>query len=119
VLARSHEYGRAFAVLAIPAALAIITLLTARNFYPEPIHFEKKSAELTSKGLPRIFWIYLLAAGLLAAGFVDFPLMAYHFQKDSLASQPMIPVLYAVAMGLEAIAALVFGKLFDRIGMNA
>jgi predicted MFS family arabinose efflux permease len=119
VLASSHEYARAFAMLAIPAALAVATLLTARNFYPQPIHFEKQAAELTSRGLPRIFWIYVVAAGLLAAGFVDFPLMAYHFQKDSLASQPMIPILYAVAMGLEAVTALLFGKLFDRIGITA
>lgn len=119
VLAKSHDYARAFAVLAIPAALAIVTLLTARSVYPEPIHFEKKAAELTSQGLSRTFWIYVVAAGLLAAGFVDFPLMAYHFQKDSLASQAMIPIFYAVAMGLEAITALLFGKLFDRIGITA
>ena len=119
VLARWHEYPRAFAILAIPAAFAIVTLLTARRFYPQPIHFEKKAVELTSRGLPRIFWIYVVAAGLLAAGFVDFPLMAYHFQKDSLATQATIPVLYAVAMGLEAVTALLFGKLFDRIGITA
>lgn len=119
VLATSHNYARAFAVLAIPAALAIVTLLTARSMYPQPIEFEKKGAEITSQGLSQTFWIYVVAAGLLAAGFVDFPLMAYHFQKDSLASQAMIPVLYAVAMGLEAITALIFGKLFDRIGITA
>ena len=119
VLASSHEYARAFAMLAIPAALAIVTLLTARSVYPTPIHFEKKSTELTSSGLPRVFWIYLIAAGLLAAGFVDFPLIAYHFQKDALASPAMIPIFYAVAMGLEAVTALIFGKLFDRIGITA
>lgn len=119
VLAESHEYQRAFAILAIPAALAIVTLFTARAVYPDPIRFEPKSAALTTSGLSRVFWIYVAAAGLLAAGFIDFPLMAYHFQKESLASTAMIPIFYAVAQGIEAITALVFGRMFDRIGINA
>jgi MFS family permease len=94
-------------------------LLTARSVYPDPIQFEKKSAELKTAGLPPAFWIYITATGLLAAGFVDFPLMSYHFQKEALISQPTIPIFYAVANGIEAITALVFGKLFDRIGIKA
>lgn len=119
VLAESHEYPRAFAILAIPAVLAIVTLLTARSVYPNPIQFEKKSPELAASGLPRAFWFYVVAAGLLAAGFVDFPLISYHFQKESLMSPATIPVFYAVAMGIEAIMALVSGKLYDKIGINA
>jgi MFS family permease len=119
VLAKSHDYHLAFAILAIPAGLAVVTLLTARSVYPDPIQFEKKSAELKTAGLPPTFWIYITATGLLAAGFVDFPLMSYHFQKEALISQPTIPIFYAVANGIEAIAALVFGKLFDRIGISA
>ena len=48
VLAESHHYARAFAMLAIPAGLAIVTLLTARSLYPNPIEFEKKAAEMTA-----------------------------------------------------------------------
>lgn len=119
VLAESHDYRRAFAILAIPAALAIVTLLTARRVYPNPIQFEKKAPDMTTTGLPRTFWMYVAAAGLLAAGFVDFPLISYHFRSESLTSQAMIPIFYSVAMGIEAITALVFGKLFDRIGIHA
>ena len=61
----------------------------------------------------------MAAAGLLAAGFVDFPLIAFHFQKTSLATPGEIPVFYAVAMGVEALTALLFGKLFDHIGIGA
>ena len=119
VLATSHEYWRAFAVLAIPAGLAIATLLTARSVFPNPIAFEKKSTGLATAGLSRTFWIYVIAAGLLAAGFVDFPLMSYHFQADRLTTQTMIPILYAISNGIEGLAALVFGKLFDKIGIGA
>jgi MFS family permease len=44
--------------------------------------------------------------------------MAYHFKKVSVASDNWIPLFYAVAMGVDALAALFFGRLFDRIGIS-
>src|SRR5213078_3044053 len=70
------------------------------------------------KDLPNVFWIYVGAAGLLALGFVDFPLLAYHFQKNSLTKPEVIPLLYAGAMGVNGLTALVFGTLFDRYGIQ-
>src|SRR5262249_39590159 len=58
------------------------------------------------------------AAGLLALGFVDFPLLAFHFQKNSLTSPELVPLLYAGAMGLNGLTAFVFGRLFDRFGIQ-
>jgi MFS family permease len=92
------------------------------KFYPDPARFEEpKAAGITTsglpRGLPRAFWIYMAAAGLLAAGFVDFPLIAFHFNTTALAPPAEIPLFYAAAMGVEALAALFFGKLFDRVGM--
>lgn len=54
----------------------------------------------------------------IAAGFADFPLIAYHFQKTALVSPEMIPIFYAVTMGVDAVAALVFGRLFDKVGIS-
>jgi hypothetical protein len=54
---------------------------------------------------------------MLACGFVDFPLLAYHFQKTALMRPAVIPVLYAGAMGVNGLTALVFGRLFDRYGI--
>jgi MFS family permease len=119
VLAKSHQhYTRAYAVLALPACLALVSLFTAMKFYPDPSRFEEpKAPGITTSGLPRAFWIYMAAAGLLAAGFVDFPLIAFHFNTTALAPPSEIPLFYAAAMGVEALAALFFGKLFDRVGM--
>src|SRR6185295_7787449 len=68
--------------------------------------------------LPKVFWIYVAAAGLLALGFVDFPLLAFHFQKNSLAQPAVIPLLYAGAMGVNGLTALIFGRMFDRYGIQ-
>ncbi len=50
---------------------------------------------------------------LMGAGFADYPLIAFHFEKTSQVSTEMIPVMYAVAMGVDALAALLMGWLYD------
>ncbi|MBI2935377.1 MAG: MFS transporter [Chloroflexi bacterium] len=72
-----------------------------------------------SSGLPRLFWVYLAAASLIAAGYADFPLAAFHFEKESVVSANWIPVFYAIAMGVDGVSALAFGRLFDRIGISS
>ena len=111
-------YKASFGILLIPALLAISVLLTARHLYPKPRDLETSEVTLETKGFHPVFWIYLSAVALVAAGYVDFPLMAYHFKKSSIASDNWIPVLYAIAMGIDALAALLFGRLFDRKGIS-
>jgi len=71
-----------------------------------------------TKGLPSVFWIYLAGAALVAAGFADFPLIAYHFAKASTVPKNVIPIAYAVAMAVSGTGSLVFGRLFDRFGVG-
>jgi len=118
VLYLKKGYQTSFATLLIPAGLALGVLITARILYPRPRDFEMTSIKIDSKGFPKIFWLYLLGIVLIAAGYVDFPLIAYHFKKLSIASDNWIPIFYAVAMGIDAISALIFGRLFDRIGIS-
>ena len=112
------SYRMGFAVLLIPALLALATLLIARFLYPRPHDLEISLPALKAKGFSRSYWIYVLGVGLIAAGYADFPLIAYHFEKLSTVSKSWIPVFYSVAMASDAIAALVFGRLFDRSGIS-
>jgi len=118
VLYSKGSYQTGFAVLLVPALLALSVLLAARLLYPRPRDLETIFPELETKGFSRKFWLYLVAASLVGAGYVDFPLIAYHFEKASVVSDNWIPVFYAVAMGVDALAALLFGYLFDRIGFS-
>jgi len=79
ILALRHDYRLAFAALAIPAAITLALLVAARVLYPRPEELEAKHEDerLEGKGVPRRFWIYLVGAGFAAAGFADFPLIAY------------------------------------------
>ena len=111
-------YKTSFGILLIPAILALSVLLVARHLYPRPRDLEPETVPVETKGFPRVFWIYLAAIALIAAGYVDFPLIAYHFKKISIASDNWIPIFYAIAMGVDALAALLFGRLFDRMGVS-
>lgn len=111
-------YREAFGILLIPAILAISILLVAKKLYPTPRDLEIKKIQIETKGLNRVYWIYLVAVGLNGAGYADFPLIAYHFKKVATVSQQWIPVFYAVAMGVDALAALFFGYLYDRKGLS-
>ena len=111
-------YRTSFVTLLVPAFMAISVLVTARWLYPQPRNLEVAQPELETKGFPKKFWLYLTAVALIAAGYADFPLIAYHFKKVSIVSDTWIPVFYAIAMGVDAIAALLFGYLFDRKGIS-
>jgi len=97
--------------------LTIGVLLFSRFLYPHPRDLEATTPELETKGLTRVYWIYLAAMALNAAGYADFPLIAYHFKKTSIVSENWVPIFYSVAMGVDAVAALIFGRLFDRKGI--
>jgi predicted MFS family arabinose efflux permease len=111
-------YRSGFAVLLVPALAALGLLLAAWRLYPQPRHFEDHDGPRTADAerLPRAFWIYIGAVALVAAGYADFPLIAYHFGRRGVLSPTWIPLSYALAMGVDALAALLFGALFDRRG---
>jgi MFS family permease len=118
VLYFNGGYRISFAILLIPALLALAVLLVARALYPHPRDLEVPSVELNTKKFSRVFWLYLAAVSLIAAGYVDFPLISYHFERLSVVPKVWVPVFYAVAMGVDALAALLFGRLFDRVGLS-
>ena len=112
------SYQTGFAFLLVPAVLTIGVLIAARMLYPHPKDLEATLPELETKGFRSIFWIYLAAMALNAAGYADFPLIGYHFQKTSSVPENWVPIFYSVAMGVAAITALISGRLFDRKGIQ-
>jgi MFS family permease len=118
VLVAQGEYRWGFAVLVIPALIALAVLTLARFLYPHPGELEPTAPALSPAGLPRAYWWYLGAVALVGAGFADFPLIAFHFERTATVPTLWIPTLYAVAMGVDALAAVVFGRLYDRLGLR-
>ncbi len=103
-------------VLFIPTILCIAFLAFARTEFPKPEIFEAKREE---EKLSRTFWLYTLFVFVAMAGFVNFQIISYHFKVQSILSDALIPAFYAVAMGVDALAALIIGKLYDKIGFTS
>jgi MFS family permease len=113
-------YQHAFAFLLIPALLCLGAVTAARIRYPRPHELEaRQPVKLETKGFSKTYWLYVVAGALIAAGFADFSLVAFHFQKAGTVEQSLVPVFYSTAMVTSAVAALIFGKLLDKIGLPA
>jgi len=108
-------YRSGFGVLIVPAILTLATLSIAavagRNVVP-PLEDESAPPVRDWAAFRR----YAIGGALLAAGFVDFALIAFRFQRDNIAGVAAISVLFAVAMGVSAVASPILGWLFDRAG---
>jgi MFS family permease len=118
VLYFGGDYRIGFTALLLPALIALAVLTVAWRLYPHPQDLESAAPQLSPVGQSRIFWMYLAAVAFIAAGFADFPLIAFHFRKAATVPEMWIPTFYAVAMGVDALAAIIFGRLYDRLGLK-
>jgi MFS family permease len=117
VLSWEASYRVAFAVLLVPAVINLSLVLLARVLYPTPQDLAGPTHVRTESGLPVVFWIYLIGAALVAAGFADYPLIAFHFSRTGAVPGEWIAIFYAVAMAVSGTGSLVLGRLFDRFGL--
>ncbi len=119
VLYFGNGYRRGFAVLLLPAAAALSMLLLARFEFPRPRDFDLSPPPLETAGFAPLFRIYLLAVAFIAAGYADFPLIAYRFASAKIMPVAFVPLLFALANGIDGAAGLLLGRLYDRIGIKA
>lgn len=112
-------YRHAFAWLLLPALAAMTTLLIARVRYPQPQEMDAHAAiPPQDPNAIRELKIFLIATALIAAGYADFALIAFHFSTDHVLPNDAIPILYSLASLAGGGAALILGKLFDRRGLS-
>ncbi len=118
---RSHaSYSDGFTLLWIPALLTLAVLGVARRKVPLPQKLEAPEGAMrrdVQGKLSRVFWLYSVFTLFSVAGFANFQLISYHVKVQSIIPDAQIPIIYAIAMGVDALAALLVGKTYDRIGL--
>jgi MFS family permease len=120
VLYVNGGFRTGFGILLVPALLCLAILSAARLLHPRPHELEQGAGRtLATSNLSRAYWIYLVAGSLIAAGFADFALIGFHFQKANTVSAKLIPIFYSIAMASSALSSIPLGRLFDRFGPNA
>jgi MFS family permease len=123
-LALGGDYRLAFGLLAVPGAFALLALTRLHARAPDPLAWEpaarvseKKRLRLEA-ALPRQFWLYAAFSAATMFGFSTWALLAFHLTHRHLLSGSLVPVLYALAMAAASVAAVVFGRLYDRVGLR-
>lgn len=124
-------YSFCFGVLAIPGFLCLLMLFFTRRKFPNPEQFEPEPKEYIPFRLKKEFILYIAGISLFAFGFVDYSIVILHVSRNfigisgslsetgSLVTSGNLPLLYAGAMLVDAVAALVFGSMFDKKGVAA
>lgn len=118
VLYYQGTYQTSFAILLIPALCALGILAVARFLYPRPQDLEVETQKIEVEGFSKKYWLYIAAVSCVAAGYVDFSLIAYHFEKMAVIPNVWIPVFFSIAMAADGLAALIFGRLYDIKGIS-
>jgi MFS family permease len=115
VVARTASFSSGFAILIVPALLTLAFLAPASRLgarlvprtvgYAEPAILDRAA-----------FRRYAIGGALIGAGYVDFALIAFRFQRDHVVSIAAISVWFAVAMVVAAVVSPLLGRLYDRYG---
>ena len=112
-------YSFCFACLAIPGVATLVLLWLTRRSFPHPEEFEPEPKQRQHFKMEGRFVRYIAGISLFAFGFIDYAIVVMHVARTSLFTAQELPLLYAGAMLTDAVAALVFGWLFDRHGTRA
>ncbi|MGW5418748.1 MFS transporter [Streptomyces sp. NPDC003943] len=119
------DYGPALGVLALPGIAVLGVLFWLRARVPDPEAYEREAAAAAGPApehgtgdarLPRAFWSYAAFTAATTTGLATFGILSFHLVQRHLLSATWVPVLYAAAMAVDALAALATGWLYDRHG---
>lgn len=127
VIAMSGALWPAFAVLAIPGVFALLLLLWMRSLVPDPSVFaldprsrtRPAATEQTGVRLPPSLYLFGISAALTNFGLVGFGVISFHLTDARLTGLAAVPLVFAVGMAAGAIAAVVTGRAYDRVGAGA
>ncbi len=108
-------YSLGFGVLIVPALITLLVLAVAASAGKAFTPRDTGVAGSTVRDWPALRR-YAIGGALFAAGYVDFALIAFRFERDHVMSLPAISISFALAMASGALAAPILGRLFDRVG---
>ena len=136
VIALTTHTWAGLATLAVPGAVAMVLLFVIRHRVPdmrvydepepavsraEPAVAPPASAGTTARvevrrRLPRDFHLFAISCAASTLGLMTFGLIGFHLSDAGLVRPALVPVVYAVAMAVEAVSALATGFAYDRVG---
>jgi MFS family permease len=123
VLYLRGSYRSGFLLLFLPTILVLLFLIIAMKTLPTTRSLEEPDSAAAdnngiSQKLPASFYFYSIFIFFAVLGFANFQIISYHFKVKSVITDAQIPMFYAIAMAVDAVTALIIGKLYDKVGMK-
>jgi len=120
----------AMAILAVPGGVAVALLLWTRRRVPDVTVFDETADQARppmdpdragvatpapgGDGLTRSFYLFATACAIATAGLMTYGVISFHLVEAELVAVAWVPVVYALAMVMVAVSALVTGYAYDR-----
>jgi predicted MFS family arabinose efflux permease len=110
------QYQLGYKLLFIPFIALMLFLSYAYNKVERGHLVTKPSIkEYRSENLRPVFWIYTAFTFFCTLGFVNFSIIGYHLKAKNLMTDGSITLLYSIAMLVDAVSALIVGRIYDRL----
>jgi MFS family permease len=109
VLVLYRDTGLALLSLLIPYLFLLIALLRVPEYSEPP-------QKLSHAKPTRQVYLFSLVVGLNAAGLLPLPIILYLVSLSVDQGSWLVPLTYTLAMIVDAVAAMVLGRIFDRAG---
>jgi MFS family permease len=108
------DYQHGYSLLWVPLALVFLCIFFAWRAVPDPEVLEIAAAKHQEPDkLSKVFWVYTIFTFITTLGFANFALMGFHFKAKHVLTDAQIPFFYALAMAVDAVAAMAIGKAYD------
>lgn len=110
------EYSLGYKLLFIPFVLLMLFLYYSyRVISKGSLLGEEYGREFKSEKLKPIFWMYMAFTFFATLGFLNFSTLGYHMKSQNILTDGKITLIYSVAMIVDALTALIVGRLYDKL----
>lgn len=111
-----ESYQMGYRVLLVAFVLLMVAVLIAyRRISAYELVRTGEAIHRESDRLTPIFWIYCLFTFLASFGLVAYSIVGFHLKAGGVLPDAGITALYSVAMVVDAVMALVIGRVYDKV----
>lgn len=110
------DYQHGYSLLWFPFVILMMVLFAAFFMVKNPEELEKAAVTRPMPDkITRTFRLYCIFTFITTLGFLSFAIIGYHLKANNIVTDAQIPLLYALAMGVDAVIGLIIGKWYDRL----
>lgn len=111
-----ESYQMGYRLLLVAFVLLMVAVLIAyRRISAYELVRTGEAIHRESDRLTPIFWIYCLFTFLASFGLVAYSIVGFHLKAGGVLPDAGITALYSVAMVVDAVMALVIGRVYDKV----